>query len=96
MSDDATGLPPLDDVEPAAAILVLAWAASEGVATSPYDGATQAVRYLSVRGLVRSAPGDDPSAVEWAQVHLAVPVEAAVDVAASLASGGWVDGSPAT
>lgn len=90
LSDAATGLPPLEDVDPNDALLVLAWSASVGVATSPATSETVPVRYLSVRGLVRGRP-DDPQSAEWAQFHLAVPVEHAVDVAAALASGGQLD-----
>jgi hypothetical protein len=86
LSDGATGLPPLEQVDPGDTMLMLAWHASQGIATSPATGATVAVRYLSVRGLMRVDPAD-PDAAEWAQVHIAVPVEHAVDVAAALAMG---------
>lgn len=88
VSDEATGLPPLEEVDPADSILCMAWHASEGIAASPATREPIAVRYLSVRGLVRADRGpDDPHAVEWGQIHIAVPVEAAVDVAAALAKG---------
>lgn len=89
-SDEATGLPPLEEVDPDSALLVLAWSASIGVVAIPDEDAPVAVRYLSLRGLTRSTPGD-PTKVEWAQFHIAVPVEHAMDVAAALASGGMFD-----
>lgn len=45
-------------------------------------------------GLPRTAvspsisPVGGPSGVEWAQIHIAVPTDVAVDVAACLATGG--------
>jgi hypothetical protein len=92
LSDAATGLPPLEDVEPADTVLLLAWAASEGVALSPVTAAPQAVRFLSVRGLAMLDPnlvgaGRLPTDPQWVQVHIAVPVEHALDVAAALAKG---------
>lgn len=87
LTDEATGLPPLEQVEADHALLVVAWTASAGVATSPLTGAAVPVRFLSVRGL-SNGPGGRP---EWAQVHLAVPVEHAVDVAAALAKGSTED-----
>lgn len=82
-SDEATGLPPLADVESEVTLLVLAWTASEGVVQTP-DDKIVAVRYLSVRGLMTSG---DPTDVAWAQCHLAVPVKDALNVAAALAKG---------
>lgn len=91
VSDEATGLPPLENVDPDNALLVCAWVGSVGVAMMPGQDDTIAVRYLSVRGITRGKPGD-PHSAEWAQFHIAVPVEHAVDVAAALASGGAFDG----
>src|SRR3954447_4257272 len=86
LSDEATGLPPLSDIEDATTILLLAWDASVGVARSPWTDETQPVRYLHVRGLAQGAEG--PSDVpDWVQVFVAVPVEHALDVAADLAKG---------
>lgn len=83
VSDEATGLPPLEEVEDDLAMLVVAWYASEGVAASPLTNEPQAVRYLHARGLVTGKDGTP----EWAQVYLAVPVEASVELAAALAKG---------
>lgn len=91
VSDEATGLPPLEQVDPDDTMLVCSWVGSVGVAMVPGRDETIAVRYLSVRGITRGTPGD-PHSAEWAQFHLAVPVEHAVDVAAALASGGQFDG----
>lgn len=91
VSDEATGLPPLDQVDPDDTLLVCAWVGGTGVATSPATSETIPVRYLSLRGLTRGRAGD-PHSAEWAQFHVAVPVEHAVDVAAALAAGGMLDG----
>lgn len=81
VSDEATGLPPLDEVEPEIALLGMAWAVTEGIVQSPVTEETVAVRYLSVRGLVH---GPDGGPVEWNQVHIAVPAEALGDLVRSL------------
>lgn len=81
LSDEATGLPPLDEVDGANAMLVLAWVTSDGLASLAREG--EPVRYLSARGLTQAADG----AVEWAQAHLAVPTAVAMDVAADLGAG---------
>lgn len=94
VSDEATGLPPLEEVEIDAALLVLAWSGGTGAVVSPHSAESVPVRWLHVRGLVREGDGSDPTKVEWAQLHLAVPVEHAVDVAATLASGGAFDEQP--
>lgn len=83
VSDEATGLPPLDELGNDPAMIVLAWASGEGVVSSPHTGEALAVRYVHLRGLIE-APTDEPHKVEWAQVHIAVPVEHAMDVAAAL------------
>lgn len=88
LSDEATGLPPLEVIEQEGTVVVLAYAASEGVSALTLDdkvakGTEQAVRYLHVRGIAASPDGG----VEWVQCHLAVPVECALDVAAALAKG---------
>lgn len=92
VSDAATGLPPLEALEDETTLIVLAWDASEGVVALTLDGTAkagseQAVRYLHCRGIM---PGG-PTGIEWAQIHLAVPVEHAVDVAAALAKGSTLD-----
>lgn len=90
-SDEATGLPPLEELGDDEVLLVTTWVAGTGVARSPVTGELVVVRYLHVRGLAHSDETDPGSQPEWAQVHLAVPVEHAVDVAAALASGGMLD-----
>lgn len=84
LSDEATGLPPLCDVEPNHALLTLAWCASEALVTSPITGTVEPCRVISLRGLQRAPGSGEP---EWGQVHIAVPVEVALDVAAALAKG---------
>jgi hypothetical protein len=90
VTDEATGLPPLEEPDPNDCILVAAWAGGIGVVQAPGDDAPVAVRFLHVRGLVRGDP-KNPQLVSWGQVHLAVPVEYAVDVSVALASGGALD-----
>lgn len=94
-SDAGTGLPPMAEVDQDSTLLVLAWHAQVGVVAVPDEDAPVPVRYLTLRGLTRSTPGDD-SKVEWAQFTVAVPVDQAMDVAAALASGGMfqVSGEP--
>lgn len=87
-SDEATGLPPLEEVEPQSSLVVLAWTSGTGVVANPGLGDAVPVRWLHVRGLINT-DGDD--GVQWGQLHIAVPVEHAVDVAAALASGGMFD-----
>ncbi len=82
--DEVCGLPPLADVDHDIAMLVQDWTATVGIVAVD-DHAPIPVRFLSVRGLVRSA--EAAGGVEWAQAHIAVPVEHAVDVAAALAKG---------
>ncbi|MES1975704.1 MAG: hypothetical protein V4472_24875 [Pseudomonadota bacterium] len=86
VSDEATGLPPLGEIGTDPAMIVLAWEGGEGVVQSPHTTETVAVRYLHLRGLIE-APADEPHKVEWTQVHIAVPIEHAMDVAAVLAGG---------
>lgn len=92
VSDEATGLPPLEEIGTDETLLVLAWASGSGVASSPFTGRDEACRFLHLRGLA-VAPGGGPTDVEWVQVHIAVPVEHAVDVAAALAAGGTFTGT---
>lgn len=86
-SDEATGLPPLEELEPATTLVVLAWDVSEGIVANTHKGETRdggvPVRYLHCRGLITGGP----SGIEWAQIHLAVPADEALDVAAALAKG---------
>lgn len=84
ISDETTGLRPLEELDPPASILLLGWYVSEGVVALPANQGTVAVRHLHVRGLVQ---GDKPGEVEWAQFFVSVPVEHALDVSADLAKG---------
>lgn len=86
-SDEATGLPPLADLDQNNAILLRAWHVTEGVA-SVHGNQTQAMRTLHVRGLVR---GDGPADIEWGQVFVSVPVELVMEVAADLVKGSTQD-----
>ncbi len=79
LSDEATGLPPLHEVEPEIALLGMAWVVTEGIVQSPFTGETTAVRYLSVRGLAQ--PEGQP---EWHQAHIAIPAEAIPGLIAAL------------
>jgi hypothetical protein len=87
LTDTATGLPPLEDVDPNNALLVFSWIGSHGISTVPGTNETIPVRFLSVRGIARGED-DNPMSPIWSQIHLAVPTMAAVDVAATLATGG--------
>lgn len=84
VSDEATGLPPLHEVENESSLVVAAWDAGTGMVAHPGLGEPIPVRWLHVRGLVTNEDGDG---VQWAQLHIAVPVEHALDVAAALAKG---------
>ncbi|MGH9094154.1 MAG: hypothetical protein ACRDXE_03240 [Acidimicrobiales bacterium] len=85
-SDAATGLPPLDEVGDDPVMLVMACAGGEGLVASPIS--TEAVKFLHFRGLV---PGTD-GRPEWAQIHVAIPYQAAMMVAAVLADDGATGG----
>lgn len=87
-SDEATGLPPLEEVEAESSLVVLAWTSGVGVVANPGIGEPTPVRWLHLRGLINNENGDG---VQWGQLHIAVPVEHAVDVAAALAAGGVFD-----
>jgi len=93
LSDEATGLPPLEEIEDASTLLVLAYAAGEGVVLSPVTGKVEPCRYLHLRGIAASP--DVHNGVEWGQLHLAVPVEECMSVAAALAKGSTEDLSTA-
>lgn len=82
VSDEATGLPPLEEIGDDETLFVCAWAGGDGLVHFP-EGDNIAVRYLHLRGLT-SDPGEPPV---WAQIHIAVPVEYCLDVAATLAKG---------
>lgn len=85
LSDQATGLPPLSEPDPADTVMLLAYDVSVGLVANPNvssDGVP--VRYLHVRGIANTGPD---GSIEYVQVHVAVPVEAALDVAAALAKG---------
>jgi len=93
VSDEATGLPPLEEIAPDdEAMIVLAWAGGSGIVQSPHTTEPIAVRYLHVRGL--ALPNDAEKAqgaqATWVQVHIAVPVEHSMDVASALAAGGLI------
>lgn len=82
VSDEATGLPALDELGDDPAVLVLAWATGEGLVSSPASGAVEACVFLHVRGLV---PGElGPGSADWAQAHLAIPRDELEQVLASL------------
>jgi hypothetical protein len=87
VSDEATGLPPLEELGDDETLVVLAWSSGEGLASNPLAGDVPvAVRYLHLRGVANSDLAAGVVA-EWAQLHIAVPVEVALDVAADLARG---------
>lgn len=83
LTDEATGLPPLDELGDDEVLVVLAWASGEGLAQLPDSPTPLAVRYLHARGLAKAPDGT----VEWVQVHLAVPMDHAMDVAVALGGG---------
>lgn len=84
-SDEATGLTPLTDLEANATIVVEAWNVTEGLVSGHLDDDhdSVAVRYLHVRGLIKAADGG----IKWAQIHVAIPTEHVVDIAAQIAMG---------
>lgn len=84
-SDNTTGLPDLETVDPADSLLLTSWSASEGIVVIPGgDPNGVAVHYLHVRGIANNTADGTP---EWAQAFLAVPAHVAADVAAALAKG---------
>jgi len=73
-SDEATGLPPLGELNEAGVpadgeLLLLKGATSQGLVML-HDNAPIPVRYIHVRGLT---PGGKPGNVDWAQVSIAIP-----------------------
>lgn len=74
VSDEATGLPPLDDG--GLTVLVLKGGSSSGLVMLPNTekGATEPIEvvYLHVRGLMSDSP---TSQIEWVQTTLAVPTQ---------------------
>lgn len=93
VSDEATGLPPLEELGDDETLVVLAWSSGEGLVHNPLADVSVAVRFLHLRGLANNS--DRPGVVaEWAQTHIAVPVEVALDVAADLARGAPADEPP--
>lgn len=75
VSDEATGLPPLEEITPEASLLALAWEIGhEGLVS--VEGQTMAVRYLSLRGV----QFDEDGSGEYAQLHVAMPVDGLVDL----------------
>lgn len=93
ISDEATGLPPLEELGDDETLIVLAWVGGTGIVQSPHSTEDIPVRYLHARGLAVPTEAEKAQGAEatWVQVHLAVPVDHAVDVAAALASGGMLD-----
>lgn len=76
LSDEATGLPPLDELNDDPSVLALLWATGEGLGGTPAN--PHPVIYLHVRGL--STNPDDPTGVDWVQAHIAFPRDAVADV----------------
>jgi hypothetical protein len=86
VSDEATGLPPLEELGDDETLVVLARSSGEGLASNPLAGDVPvAVRYLHLRGLANAELL--AGTIQWAQVHIAVPVDDALDLAADLARG---------
>jgi hypothetical protein len=85
LSDEATGLPPLEQVEEDRAVFVLEWDTSEGIVASGFHEETKPVKFLHVRGLVRGEPGGPD--VEWAQAYIAISTDIVMDLAADLVKG---------
>lgn len=85
LSDEATGLPPLAQVEDERALFVLDWYTSEGIVLSGFTNETKAVKFLHARGLVRGERGG--AEVEWAQAYIAIPTEVVMELAADLVKG---------
>jgi len=84
ISDEATGLPPLEEIGDDPVMVVLAWATGDGIVAGLYpDGAVAACRYLHVRGAILGPDGQP----EWAQIHLAIPVDDALDLSVSIIAG---------
>lgn len=85
LSDEATGLPPLEELGDDPVVLVLAWATGDGIAANDFTKSDEPCRYLHVRGLIKSeTPG---YAAEWTQAHFAIPTAAVMDLAADLVKG---------
>jgi len=63
-SDEATGLPPLDDPDPMDTLWALVATTGQADVLSPLDRSPQGCCVLSVRGLNQGA---------WSQMHLAIP-----------------------
>lgn len=87
LSDEATGLPPLEQLEPSDAVLLLAWDASVGIVVSPFTNEDLPVRVLHVRGLSQGLGTEGEKSPDWVQCFICVPTIHAVDVAAALAKG---------
>lgn len=63
-SDGATGLPPLDEPDPADTLWAMVLTTGQADVLSPVDSSPQGCCVLSVRGLHKGS---------WAQMHLAIP-----------------------
>jgi hypothetical protein len=85
VSDEATGLPPLEELGNDPVMLVLAWATGNGIASNDFTDSEEPCRFLHLRGLVVSETAG--YSAEWAQIHFAIPVEAVMDLAADLVRG---------
>jgi hypothetical protein len=82
-SDEATGLPPLDELGDDETMVVLAFASGEGIVARP-DGESVSCKYLHARGLATDPEGGPTM---WVQVHLAIPDEIAMEVAVAIMGG---------
>lgn len=67
-SDDATGLPPLDQPIEDDTLWAMTFASGEALVLSPIDRSPVAAFVLSARGLLNDSGGST-----WAQMHLALP-----------------------
>lgn len=63
-TDAGTGLPPLDQPDPADTLWAMVATSGQADVLSPIDGSPQGCCVLSVRGLNEG---------EWVQMHLAIP-----------------------
>jgi hypothetical protein len=69
-SDEATELPPLNDVTVEHSLVALRWTiGTEGLVT--LEGEDMPVHYLSVRGLGM----DEDGAIDFQQLHIAMPTD---------------------
>jgi hypothetical protein len=64
MTDEQTGLPPLDEPTEADTLWAMVFGSGQADVLSPIDGSPRGCLVLSVRGL---------NGPDWAQMHLAFP-----------------------